>query len=329
MKISQTYCTSYQLKLPLDVERIIETSDPVYTFCEVMDHIDLNQYLAVQERSTGRSKYDSTILLKVILFAFMEHGYTSVRMIEKFCKTDIRFIWLLQETPAPSFMTINNFMNNGLSTSIEDIFVQINTYIFEQKHVDLKHVYIDGTKITANANKYSWVWKKSSIKKRKKTFGTVTDLLQEMNDVILPFRVKFGIREEYAIEYLEQIQEQYVSLTGLQPESVKRGRGHRKTEEQRFYEKLREYIGRLRKYAEHIKICGEDRNSYSRMDNGATFMRMKRDYMGNDQLLPGYNIQLGICDEYIAVFDGTQYASDVDCFAPLMEKFNRQYGQIS
>lgn len=252
-----------------------------------MDHIDLNQYLAVQERSTGRSKYDSTILLKVILFAFMEHGYTSVRMIEKLCKTDIRFIWLLQETPAPSFMTINNFMNNGLSTSIEDIFVQINKYIFEQKHVDLKHVYIDGTKITANANKYSWVWKKSSIKKRKKTFGKVTDLLQEMNDVILPFRVKFGIREEYAIEYLEQIQEQYVSLTGLQPESVKRGRGHRKTEEQRFYEKLREYIGRLRKYAEHIKICGEDRNSYSRMDNGATFMRMKRDYMGNDQLLPG------------------------------------------
>ena len=327
MKISQTYCTSYQLKLPLDVERIIETSDPVYTFCEVMDHIDLNQYLAVQERSTGRSKYDSTILLKVIRFAFMEHGYTSVRMIEKLCKTDIRFIWLLQETPAPSFMTINNFMNNGLSTSIEDIFVQINKYIFEQKHVDLKHVYIDGTKITANANKYSWVWKKSSIKKRKKTFGKVTDLLQEMNDVILPFRVKFGIREEYAIEYLEQIQEQYVSLTGLQPESVKRGRGHRKTEEQRFYEKLREYIGRLRKYAEHIKICGEDRNSYSKMDNGATFMRMKRDYMGNDQLLPGYNIQLGICDEYIAVFDGTQYASDVDCFAPLMEKFNRQYGR--
>ena len=294
-----------------------------------MDHIDLNQYLAVQERSTGRSKYDSTILLKVILFAFMEHGYTSVRMIEKLCKTDIRFIWLFQETPAPSFMTINNFMNNGLSTSIEDIFVQINTYIFEQKHVDLKHVYIDGTKITANANKYSWVWKKSSIKKRQKTFGKVTDLLQEMNDVILPFRVKFGIREEYAIEYLEQIQEQYVSLTGLQPESVKRGRGHRKTEEQRFYKKLREYIGRLRKYAEHIKICGEDRNSYSKMDNGATFMRMKRDYMGNDQLLPGYNIQLGICDEYIAVFDGTQYASDVDCFAPLMEKFNRQYGQIS
>ena len=112
MKTSQTYCTPYQLKLPLDVEKMIETSDPVYTFCEVMDHIDLNRYFAIKERRTGRPKYDAVTLLKVILFAFMEHGYVSVRTIEKLCKTDIRFLWLLQETPAPSFMTINNFMNN-------------------------------------------------------------------------------------------------------------------------------------------------------------------------------------------------------------------------
>ena len=306
---------------------MIETSDPVYTFCEVMDHIDLNRYFAIKERRTGRPKYDAVTLLKVILFAFMEHGYVSVRTIEKLCKTDIRFLWLLQETPAPSFMTINNFMNNDLNTSIEEIFVQINAYIFEQKNVDLNHVYIDGTKICANANKYSWVWKKSSVKNREKTFGRITALLEEMNAVILPLGVKFGIREEYAIEYLEQIREQYVSLMGVQPENVKRGRGHRKTVEQRHYEKLWEYIERLKKYAEQIKICGEDRNSYSKTDNGATFMRMKRDYMGNDQLLPGYNIQLGICDEYIAVYDGKQYASDVDCFVPLIEKFNRQYGR--
>ena len=262
---------------------MIETSDPVYTFCEVMDHIDLNRYFAIKERRTGRPKYDAVTLLKVILFAFMEHGYVSVRTIEKLCKTDIRFLWLLQETPAPSFMTINNFMNNDLNTSIEKIFAQINAYIFEQKNVDLNHVYIDGTKICANANKYSWVWKKSSVKNREKTFGRITALLEEMNAVILPLGVKFGIREEYAIEYLEQIREQYVSLMGVQPENVKRGRGHRKTVEQRHYEKLGEYIERLKKYAEQIKICGEDRNSYSKTDNGATFMRMKRDYMGNDQ----------------------------------------------
>ena len=78
---------------------------------------------------------------------------------------------------------------------------------------------------------------------------------------------------------------------------------------------------------EHIKICGEERNSYSKTDTDATFMRMKKDYMGNDQLLPGYNIQLGICDEYISVFDVKQYALDMDCFQPLMEKFNKTYGK--
>lgn len=83
----------------------------------------------------------------------------------------------------------------------------------------------------------------------------------------------------------------------------------------------------MKKYAKHIRICGEERNSYSKTDTDATFMRMKKDYMGNDQLLPGYNIQMGICDEYIAVYDVKQYTSDMDCFQPLMEKFRQTYNK--
>lgn len=67
--------------------------------------------------------------------------------------------------------------------------------------------------------------------------------------------MKFSIREEYAIEYLEQIQQQYVKLCGFDPKASVRGRGHHKTIEQRHYDKLSEYISRLKKYAEHIKIC--------------------------------------------------------------------------
>ena len=77
---------------------------------------------------------------------------------------------------------------------------------------------------------------------------------------------------------------------------------------------------------EKIKICGEDRNSYSKTDHSATFMRIKTDYMGNDQLLPAYNVQVGIADEYIAVVDVNQYRSDMDCFIPLMNKFYTTYG---
>ena len=321
----QEYYTPYQLKFPIEIEKIIETTDPVYTFCEVMNHIDLSKYLTTEDRRTGRPRYEEETLLKVILFAFMENGYESLRKIEKLCKTDIRFMWLLQDNPPPSHSTIGNFMNNDLNRKIDEIFADINSYIFTVENVDLNHVYIDGTKIEANANKYSWVWKKSCEKNRLKVFARITELLGEMNEKISSFCVKFGIREEYAIEYLEQIQQQYVKLCGFDPETAIRGRGHHKTIEQRHYDKLSEYISRLKKYAEHIKICGDERNSYSKTDHDATFMRMKKDYMGNDQLLPGYNIQLGVCDEYIAVFDVKQYASDMECFKPLIEKFNQIY----
>ena len=324
--ITRKYNTPYQLKLPLEIEKIIEISDPVYTFCEVMENIDLRKYLAVKESRTGRKRYSPEILLKIILFAFMENGYVSTREIEKLCKTDIRFMYLLDEHPAPSHMTIDNFMNDVLSVSISDIFNEINGYIFKEENVDVNHVYIDGTKIAANANKYSWVWKKSSVKNRKKTFDKVTVLLDEINKTLIYHGVKFGLREEYAIEYLEEISLKYAELCNINPDVIVRGRGHHKTTEQRNYDKLNEYIEKLKKYAEHISICGENRNSYSKTDNGATFFRMKRDYMGNDQLLPGYNIQMGLCDEYIAVFDVKQYASDMDCFQPLMEKFNHTYG---
>ena len=322
----QEYYNTYQLKLPVDLERILEISDPVYTFCEVLDSIDLYKYLVEKEHKTGRPRYDPYTLLRVILFAFMENGYVSTRMIEKLCKTDIRFMWLLNGNPAPSHMTIDNFMKNDLVDNIESIFAQINNYIFTKEHVDTDHVYIDGTKIRANANMYSWVWKKSSIKNRDKTFVKVTDLLEKMNSFISGFGVKFGTRSEYAIEYLENVLQKYIKLTGIKPDEIVRGRGHRKTIEMRYYDLLKEYTEKLKKYAEHIKICGENRNSYAKTDNDATFFRMKKDYMGNDQLLPGFNVQIGICDEYIAVFDVLQFASDMDCFQPLMNRFSRLYG---
>lgn len=320
------YYTPYQVKIPVDFEKIIEINDPVYTFAEVMDHIDLNEYLAEKERGTGRPRYDAYTLLKVILFSFMENGYVSTRHIEKSCKTDIRYMWLLQDREAPSHMTVDNFMNGNLKENIEGIFEKINGYIFEKERADLNHVYIDGTKIRANANMYSWVWKKSCLKSRNKVFAKVTELFEIMNRGLQYHSVKIGTRTEYAIEYLENMQKLYADIMCIEPEKVVRGRGHHKSTEQRYYDELSGYIRRLKDYAKHIKICGDERNSYSKTDNDATFMRMKKDYMGNDQLLPGYNIQLGVCDEYIAVFDVKQYASDMDCFASLMDRFRNHYG---
>ena len=196
-----------QLKLPLEIEKLIDISDPVYTFCEVMDHIDLSRYFVEKGYKTGRPRCDAQKLLKVILFAFMENGICSLREIEKLCRNDIRYMYLLDGMKTPSFATFGNLIRNELTDSIEQI-----------------------------------------------------------------------------------------------------------------------YLERLKSYAYHIETCGEERNSYSKTDHDATFMRLKRDYMGNDQLLPAYNLQAAICDEYIAVIDVKPYASDMECFVPLMEKFNRTYG---
>ena len=325
-KLSRPYDTPFQLKLPLELSTIIETADPVYTFCEVINHVDLKKYIVTERNNTGRPRYDTITLLKVILFAFMENGYMSTRAIEKLCKTDVRFMWLLQDMKAPSHMTIDNFMNGCLAASIDDIFNDINRYIFSDENVDLSHAYIDGTKIVANANKFSWVWKKSCIKSREKIFAKVTALLNLINESILPHTVKFDIRQEYTIEYLEILSVQYKELLNIDTAQFVRDRRKRKSTEQRYYEQLIELTEKLKKYANHIKICGENRNSYSKTDNDATFMRMKRDHMGNAQILPGYNVQLAVCDGYIATYDIQQFASDVDCFQPLMEKFNAAYG---
>lgn len=317
-----------QLKLPLEIEKIIEISDPVYNFCEIVDSIDLTSFFADKKGcKMGRPRYCYTNLLKVVLFSFMENGFVSLRQIEKSCKTDIRYMWLLDDMQAPSFVTIGNFLRDCLKEKIEDIFLAINKVIFEKENVDLEHTYIDGTKIEANANKYTWVWKKSSEKNRDKTFEKISVLLDEINkEDLAQFGVKIEKRTEYAIEYLQDILKQYKELLNIDVSTFVNGKGKRKTSYQRRYELLQEYTNKLCTYAKNIAICGEKRNSYSKTDNDATFMRVKKDYMGNDQLLPAYNMQVAVCDEYIATFDAKQYASDMDCFVPLMEKFNEAYG---
>lgn len=82
------------LKLPVDLARTIKINDAVYSFSEVMAHIDLQKYFVEKGRGTGRPKYGREKLLKIVLFAFMEFGYCSVRFTRKLCETDIRFIWM-------------------------------------------------------------------------------------------------------------------------------------------------------------------------------------------------------------------------------------------
>jgi len=232
----------------------------------------------------------------------------------------------LMDRETPSYRTFGYFINEVLPDSIEDIFSDINHAIFEEEQVDLQHIYIDGSKFEANANKYTWVWKKATEKSRYRLYDKITSLIDSINESIIWSGVKISTNTEYVPDYLREVLEKCAMLWQINEQAFVCGRGHHKSSEQRMYEKLREYTDKLEEYIEKIHICGNERNSYSKTDRSATFMRIKTDYMGNDQLLPAYNVQIGVTDEYIAVVDVNHYRNDMDCFIPLMERFNKTYG---
>lgn len=312
--------------MPLFVSDFLDICDPVLTFDRFMEEINLEKYLKnVPEHFTGRFRYDPVSMLKTILFGFMTSGYISLRELEDSCRVNLRFMYLMDHR-TPSYRTFGYFINEILYDSIEEIFCDINKKIFEKEHVDLQHLYIDGSKFEANANKYSWVWKKATEKSRYRLFDKITRLFTEINKELTYTGMQFCVNTEYAPEYLREAAARYAEMHQLDESQFVRGRGHHKTIQQRHYEKLTEYAAKLEEYVEKIRICGEERNSYSKTDHSATFMRIKTDYMGNDQLLPAYNVQIGVADEYIAVVDVNQYRSDMDCFIPLMNRFRSYYG---
>ena len=282
--------TIRQLKLPLEIEKIIDIADPVYTFCEVMDHIDLTPYFVDdKDCKTGRPRCDAQKLLKVILFASMEYGICSLREIEKLCRNDIRFMYLLDGMKAPSFATFGNFIRKELTASIEQIFKDINAYIFATEQVDLQHTYIDGTRLEANANRYSWVWKKSCIKNRRELFEKLTALIDAMNTEVLGYLgVKFEKREDYAIEYVEELLEKYSLVTNLDTSRFVSGRGHRKTLHQKQYQEMEGYLENylyceehgMEKYMKFTMFEKETKNEKYR-SNPYRAVNFKRDEKGN------------------------------------------------
>lgn len=300
--------------------------DPVLTFDRLMGGIDLNKYLTdIPEYTTGRLRYNPVNMLKTVLFGFMTSGYCSLRELEDNCKVNIRFMYLMDHQ-TPSYRTFGYFINEILQDKIENIFNDINHAIFNDEHVDLQHLYIDGSKFEANANKYTLVWKKATEKFRYKLYEKITAEIEEINAEIAWSGVQITTNPEYVPDYLNEIVEQLVLLWELDTSTFVYGSGKRKSKEQRHYEHLTTFCQKLQEYIQKIEICGPNRNSYSKTDNSATFMRIKTDYMGNDQLLPAYNVQIGVADEYIAVVDVNHYRSDMDCFVPLMEHFKQTYG---
>lgn len=303
---NQEKISTIQMKLPLEIGVKINSDDPVVSFKEVMNGVNLKQFLVKSDKdSKGRDGYDPEVLLKIVLFAYM-NNVRSTRKIEALCRNDIRFMYLSDEI-TPSHMTIANFINQCLLENIEDIFNIVTGYNINKLDIDTSKVFIDGTKIEALPNKYTC----QSTKQPN----------------YLLWAAVFPVQEEYQIEEMENIVN--ILLKQMEHEGIKvvNGKGKRKTVLQRTYDNLKAITDKLREYAYKIDVCGEGRNSYSKTDSDATFMRMKTDYMGNTALLPAYNWQVVTAGEIILYGLTSQSAADNTAFIPLMEKYNKIFGR--
>lgn len=320
------YCTAIQGTMPLFFDFLIPMDDPIHDFLEVIDSLNILKYKNKAAKiKPGRPAYSFEDMFKTVLFGFMEEGYSSIRELENKCKTDVRYMMLMNGA-TPSYGTFHNFIREELSLSIKDIFNDINAYIIKADNVDLRCLYIDGTKIEANANRYSWVWKRRTDRTRYSLYRKITQLFNETNEFLMMHGLVIETSEDYSPEYLLEILSRLMKLYKANGIEFVSGKGRRKSIYQKTYQMLEMYTAKLFEYIEKAEICGKDRNSYSKVDPNATFMRMKNDYMKNGQLLPAYNLQFGVSDEYIVAFIVSQKRADMDCFIPLIEKYYETYG---
>lgn len=292
-------------------ERIIPDNDSVRLLDNIIDEMDLRCLFSTYSNKGRKYATNPRTLLKILVYANMQ-GIFSSRDIETSCKRDINFIWLLNGEKAPNHFEIARFRSQRLSKCADDIFYQIVNKLAELGEINFEHLFVDGTKIEANANKYSFVWKKSTNKYEARLLDK---LEKEYNELRTKYMIDCENPEELLNELKAQVNSPFVY-----------GRGKRKTELQRDIEQLTEMLDRKGKY-EKYQSTFDGRNSFSKTDPDATFMHLKEDHMRNAQLKPAYNLQLAVEGEYITGIDISSERSDQLTLIPLLEKMENNLGK--
>lgn len=310
-----------QLSLPVRTEHLIDKNDAVVSFLEVVGGLNLKKFIKTSKK--GRQQYDPEMILRIILFGYMQKKF-SLRDLEEACKIDIRFMFLA-DNQRPSHMVFQRFIQDKLKGSLEDIFYEINEFLIEKEKIDTSKLYIDGTKIEANANKFTFVWKKAVLNYQAKLFVKISKELQHLNTIM---NQSFEIKSEYtSLDLSVPIGTVLSEIDRLGIQFVE-GKGTRKHTYQRIYEHLLEYQHKCREYEIKLMICG-DRNSYSKVDHDATFMHGKEDYYSKTGIFKAYyNIQIGVSDEYILHYGVFQNPTDTKTFIPFMDRYLKRYAQL-
>ena len=303
----------YQIKLPLDVEILIPTDDPVRllsAFVEGMELSDLYQTY----RKIKKNQATPRQLFKVIVYASMNRIYSS-RDIETACKRDINFMYLLEGKPAPDHATIARFLSLHLARCSKKTLAEVSQLLYSLGEISGKNIFIDGTKMESVANKYTFVWKKTVTKSQAKLLDKIADFVGECETL---YGLKIVYHNNISLHTLKRLRKKLYRIKQEEGITFVHGIGHRKTQLQKSIETLERYIEKQKEYTKKLHLCGE-RNSYSKTDQDATFMRMKEDAMLNGQLKPAYNLQHGVDSEYITWLDISSQPTDTNTLIPFLK----------
>ena len=305
--------------LPPSLEDMVASNHPVRVVSEVIDKIDIDAIIK-KYKGGGTSSYHPRMLLKVLVYSYLNNIYSSRRM-EAALKENIYFMWI-SGMAQPDHHTVNRFRSERLRNILKEVFAQIVMMLVESGHVSLKEIYTDGSKIESVANRYSFVWGKAiktnrdRIKQQLKELWTYTQKLaaEEKDDNTPPDFDK--IDSNTVKETIEKIDEALQRIDNAD----------KKITQKLNYAK-KQWPSKLKQYTKQEKILA-GRNSYSKTDPGATFMRMKEDYMKNGQLKPGYNVQISTNNQFVVNYSLHHNPADTKTLIPHLKQYKKLYGTL-
>lgn len=306
-----------KLLLPPSLDELVPENHMVRVVDAVIERLDISDILSTY-RGGGNSAFSPKMMLKVLVFAYLSNVYSS-RRIEELLKRDIYFMWL-SGMKRPDFRTINYYRGKRLKDGFDSVFTQVVELLHEEGFVSLKVQYIDGTKIESVANKYTFVWRGSVEKYDAKLKAKTEALLNQIEHNHAIENQENPVAEELTAEEVTQRVERIKSKVDAENLSK---------EEHKVIKQIEtNVVPRMKRYKEQLATMGS-RNSYSKTDHDATFMRKKEDAMLNGQLKPCYNVQISTENQYITNFGIYQRPTDTLTMIDYLESFRARYGMYS
>jgi len=317
------YSQDQGLVLPPYLDELIEEHHLVRVVNSVVDGLDMKllskPFKASFHQQGGSPPYHPGMMLKVIVYSYA-NGIRTCRKIAKQLRENVHYMWL-SGMQQPDFRTINRYRSVYFKDILEEIFSSVIRLLLENKLVEYKTVFVDGTKISADANKHKIVWDKNvqrykkQLQERTRCLFKEIDALNEAEDerygsFDLP---ECGEQSDLSSEDLHSVAD---SLSETLSCDGKKCRKETDKQLRKASRQLKRDADKLARYEEQERKLG-GRNSYSKTDPDATAMRMK-----NDELRPGYNVQVVSENGFIVGASVSQNANDGTSFIPLMEEMD-------